>query len=116
MSAALDLFADSPFLFPFGCGASTPEAFLEGFQERMKELGAHRAFRLSIPLAPMPTTHIGRLQKWVEKERPESLHPLWLDNSKEKDTVRYFAKHGIHVEVVRTSPTLPLSYRLVAMT
>lgn len=114
MSAAHVLAPDLSVLFPLGCGSSTPEAFLEAFQKRLKELGPACPFRTSIPLAPMPTANIGRLRKWVERDRPESLHPLWLDSSQEKAVVLYFAKHGICVEVAR-SPTLPLSYCLVAM-
>lgn len=114
MSAALAVSPDSPFLFPDGCQMETPKRILALAQEALRKVDP---FCGRLPLAPMPVAHVGRLRRWVETQRPDSLHPLCLDPSAEKDVVRLFAKHGLYVEIALSKARdLPTSYELVLLT
>ncbi len=103
----------SALLMPAGCDGMSPGGLLDVVRIALRE---RSAFRARIPLAPMPVARVGRLQKWVERERPESLSVFMLDApTPERTVVRHFAKHGLCVEIVRAG-TLPLSYELVVLT
>ncbi len=101
-----------PFLVPSGCKEGAREILFDLVRVALRE---RPSFRARILLAPMPVARVGRLRKWVESERPETLSPFVLDAGPEREVIQYFAKRGLYVEVVR-SKDLPLSYELAVLT